>query len=137
MLPFLSCAILSDRHHLHHRVRYDGKKLLPSPSYNSVPEAFKPILQHKTQLDKVLYEAVAERWRQLVLAEGPEFQNEVKAFKALSAKLNQICGANATHPACVWYGLDDLSFFRLVKKFRASAVPFFYGSLVASTADTQ
>ncbi len=46
---------------------------------------------------------------------GPGFLDEMDAFKRIVGQLSTTCSLYPTHPTCLWYKLDDLSFNRLIK----------------------
>lgn len=65
-------------------------------------------------MDLELYAAAVERFDDLVAAQGPGFQEEVDAFRALQATLADTCRRHRQHAICSWYQLTDLEFFRLL-----------------------
>lgn len=108
----------------HVRVRYDGKRLMSTPKLHQLPARAQRILMSKTRLDKQLFQIALDKWKELEASMDPSFFQEVKDFQALSEQLARICDVYSTHPACVWYGLDDLSFYRLIQNGRTEPVPF-------------
>ncbi len=103
-------------------VRFDGKTLMKPPKMYELPASTQRILMEKTRLDKLLYQTASERWNALVENEGPSFQEEVAAFRNISRILNENCKEHQNHPACLWYTIDDLSFYRLIRDTYAQPV---------------
>lgn len=42
------------------------------------------------------------------------FEEELQAFQDLQTLLSEGCGKYAAHPACIFYQLEDLEYFRLI-----------------------
>ena len=81
-------------------------------------------LLQKLQLDLKLYDHALARFKALIAAEGPSFQEELDVFRKAQHALQSICLQERNHPACIWYKLNDLQFFRMISKNEAPAVPF-------------
>ena len=97
---------------------------MQTPKLDDLSDKAQKTLIAKTELDARLYQVALEQWRLLIQLEGPSFQEELDVYRKLQASLSDTCRDAADHPACVWYKLNDLQFFRMIKQGYAEAVPF-------------
>ena len=96
-----------------------------TPRFSELSPSAQKALQVKTSLDGKLYQLALHRWRAMVDAEGPSFQEELSVFRRVQDSLHNICLDEREHPACVWYKLNDLQLFRLLTpEGLAEPVPF-------------
>jgi hypothetical protein len=63
------------------------------------------------------------RWAKLVESEMP-MAEELEMFDRVQSSLAGVCEAHASHPACMWYQLNDIQMVGMVKRHRMSPVPF-------------
>ena len=97
---------------------------MKTPKLDDLSAKAQKLLIEKTELDARLYQVALEQWKLLIHMEGPSFQEELDVYRRLQESLDNTCRDAADHPACVWYKLNDLQFFRMIKKGYAEEVPF-------------
>ncbi len=93
-----------------------GVPVLASPRFDSLPPETQKLLHEKTKLDHYLYTRVAQRWQHVVAQQASDFGAEVAALKEIQAELTATCAQHRTHPACMWYHLEDPPFLHLVDR---------------------
>ena len=109
------------------RVKYSGVPVMSPPDWANLTLETQQIILNKTNLDMRLYQHAQERFQELsrkILRQNME--NELRDFRQVQTLLKDICHQNPDHPACIWYSLDDLQFFRLISGTRAEPVPFVF-----------
>ena len=106
-------------------IRYNGYPFIKTPDLQDLPIETQHYLPQMTMLDQMLYDFALARFKALIEAEGPSFQEELAIFREAHRALQKVCLLERNHPACIWYKLNDLQFFRMVWKGMTPDVPFF------------
>ena len=107
------------------RIRYNGYPFMKTPDLQDLPTETQDALLQKLKLDQKLYDFVLERFKALIEAEGPSFQEELKVFREAQRVLQTVCLRERNHPACIWYKLNDLQFFRMISHNVTPMIPFY------------
>ncbi len=98
---------------------------MPTPKFDSLPKDTQDIVHKATENDRYLYSGLAARWKKLMSQQDQWFWEEVAAFKRIQAELIGTCTMHPKQPACLWYELYDVDYFRLVDEGGYCApVPF-------------
>ena len=87
---------------------------MPTPRFAELRPDTRAAVLNKTRLDVKLYSALEERWARVLAMQDDSFHEEVATLRELRQELETVCGTHPTHPACVWYRLEDVHFFALV-----------------------
>ena len=108
------------------RIRYDGFPFIKTPKLSQLSPGAQQSVKAKVALDMLFYNEAVTRWKALIQREGPSFQEEMRVFRTVQTKLAETCHAHQDHPACVWYSLNDLQFFRMITHGRTMPVEFHF-----------
>ena len=126
MMPYIRMQHQYCVHMFRDRVKnVFGEPILRTPKLSDLSPAAQKMVHSTTERDRKLYNLALHRWRAMVDAEGPSFQEELSVFRRVQDSLRNICLDEREHPACVWYKLNDLQFARMIDKQNfAQEVPF-------------
>eukprot|EP00053_Salpingoeca_punica_P023186 m.9243 g.9243 ORF g.9243 m.9243 type:complete len:508 (-) comp4634_c0_seq1:724-2247(-) len=100
-----------DSHAFSGAVRYDGRIIMETPTFASLPVALQAVVKELTPLDTMLYERANARLDELItLYDDGTFKDEVEHFQSIQTDIRTFCNANRFYPACTWYALSDTAF---------------------------